>query len=203
MLFDGSGSEFSARVEHLGRADARLTVLARHDVHRELPVRLTLGVSLPKGDRQRWLVEKAVELGVTRLVPLETRRGAGHAPADPPAKLRRAVIEASKQCGRNRLMEIAPGEPLATFLQTSSRAAVRWLAHPGGVPLRVALDELPSPTPDGEIALAVGPEGGFADEEVELARTQSWQVVELGGRILRIETAACLLVSNVAARLGE
>ncbi len=200
VLFDASGCEFAARVERVGRADVTLAVLARREVDRELGVHLTLGVSLPKGDRQRWLVEKAVELGVTRLVPLITRRGVAQPSAEPPERLRRAVIEASKQCGRNRLMEIAPGEPLETFLR--SEGAARWLAHPGGTPLPVALGELSEMARGSQITLAVGPEGGFTHDEVELARTGGWQVVDLGGRILRIETAACLLVSNIAARFG-
>ncbi len=136
VLFDGSGSEFAARVERVGRADVTLAVLARSEVDRELPVRLTLGVSLPKGDRQRWLVEKAVELGVTRLVPLAAQRSVAHVSGEPPERLRRAVIEASKQCGRNRLMEIAAGEPLEHFLRAGESTAVRWLARPGGIALR-------------------------------------------------------------------
>ncbi len=73
-LFNGSGDEFPAVVERVGRAEVELTVLARESVNRELPFELTLGVALPKGERQRWLVEKAVELGVTRIVPLRTCR---------------------------------------------------------------------------------------------------------------------------------
>jgi 16S rRNA (uracil1498-N3)-methyltransferase len=206
VLFDASGCEFAARVERIGRANATLAVLARHKVDRELPIRLTLGVCLPKGDRQRWLVEKGVELGVARLVPLVARRGVAQPSAEPPERLRRAVIEASKQCGRNRLMEIAPGEPLSDFLRSADSAAsgntIRWLAHPGGSPLGGALGDLPTLDRGRQIALAVGPEGGFTDDEVAAARTAGWQVIDLGARILRIETAACMLVSNVAARFA-
>src|SRR5262245_59708870 len=101
-LFDGSGAEFLARVVHVGRADAELAVLARHEVDRELPLRVTLAVALPKGYRQRWLVEKLVELGASRLVPLETTRGVAQPDEKALVRLRRSVIEACKQCGRNR-----------------------------------------------------------------------------------------------------
>ena len=202
VLFDASGCEFAARVERVGRADITLAVLARYEVDRELPIRLTLGVSLPKGDRQRWLVDRAVELGVARLVPLVARRGVAQPSAEPPERLRRAVIEAAKQCGRNRLMEIAPGEPLEDFLRTAGNFAARWLAHPGGSALAAALADLPQLDREKEIALAVGPEGGFTDAEVESARSAGWQVIDLGARILRIETAACMLVSSIAARFA-
>ena len=72
VLFDGSGAEFLARVERVGRSEIELAVLSRAAVNREARTPLTLAVALPKGDRQRWLVEKAVELGVARLVPLVT-----------------------------------------------------------------------------------------------------------------------------------
>ena len=96
VLFDGSGDEFPARVEALRRSEADVVILGRHTVNRELPCPVTLGVALPKGDRQRWLVEKAVELGVTRLIPLETARSVAQPNAKAIERLRRAVIEASK-----------------------------------------------------------------------------------------------------------
>src|SRR5690606_32869891 len=73
-LFDGSGAEFEAEVAACKRSTIELRILQRREVDRELPYPLVLGVPLPKGDRQRWIVEKAVELGVTRLVPLITER---------------------------------------------------------------------------------------------------------------------------------
>lgn len=72
--FDGSGAEFAARVERVGRSEIELSVLERWKVDREVAIPLTLAAALPKGDRTRWLIEKAVELGVTRFVPLETER---------------------------------------------------------------------------------------------------------------------------------
>ena len=107
MLFDGSGSEFLARVEKVERSAVRLTVVERRIVDRELPKPLTLGIALPKGDRQRWLMEKATGLGVTQLTPLITERGVAQPTDDARRRLERAVIEASKQCGRNRLMVVA------------------------------------------------------------------------------------------------
>jgi 16S rRNA (uracil1498-N3)-methyltransferase len=202
VLFDGTGAEFAARVERIGRAEAELSVLARHQVDRELPCELTLGVSLPKGDRQRWLVEKAVELGVGRLVPLLTSHTVGRTRAKGLERLRRAVIEASKQCGRNRLMEIDQPRPWPEFLADTATVPRRLLAHPGG-----RAPNPPAPTvrhaPErSAVVLAVGPEGGFTSEEVDLAASTGWNLVDLGPRILRVETVAVLLVALVVQGLA-
>ena len=197
ILFDGSGHEFPSRVETLRRSEADLTILGRQLVDRELPHPLILGVALPKGDRQRWLVEKAVELGVTRLLPLETERSVAQPNPKAVERLRRAAIEASKQCGRNRLMEIASPQRWANFLQASDGASVRLVAHPTPeVLVRNVLSSVASP-----IVLAVGPEGGLTEDEIEQAAKHGWQTVTLGPRILRIETAALALAAFVAMKM--
>ena len=75
VLFDGSGAEFPAVIQQVGRSEVELSVNSRAEINRELPLDVTLGVALPKGERQKWLVEKAVEVGLTRIVPLRTQRG--------------------------------------------------------------------------------------------------------------------------------
>src|SRR4030095_7741023 len=91
-LFDGSGSEFAARVKKVGRSAVELTIESRKQVDRELSVRVTIAVALPKGERQRWLVEKLTELGVFRLVPLITDRAVAQPGESALARLRRGVI---------------------------------------------------------------------------------------------------------------
>ena len=115
-LFDGSGWEFDAVVQRTGRSEVELAIAGRQEIDREARIAVTLGVALPKGDRQKWLVEKVVELGVARLVPLETERGVAQPVENALERLRRGVIEASKQCGRNRLMEIAEPRAWREFL---------------------------------------------------------------------------------------
>jgi 16S rRNA (uracil1498-N3)-methyltransferase len=192
ILFDGSGCEFDAEVTTCGRSTVELAVHERRLVDRELVQPLTLGVPLPKGDRQRWIVEKAVELGVTRLVPLHTERSV--ATGDKGGeKLDRYVIEASKQCGRNRLMEIAMPMDWTQWLAAAPGNARRWIADPTGGPL-VELDR----TTMQSTYAAVGPEGGFTEVELTSARDSGWHIVSLGPRIMRIETAAIALVALLA-----
>jgi 16S rRNA (uracil1498-N3)-methyltransferase len=192
-LFDDSGAEFEATVESLGRSDAAVRILERREIDRELPVALVVGVALPKGDRQRWLVEKLTELGVTELVPLATERGVAQPTTSALDRLRRGVVEACKQCGRNRLMQIA--EPSAWDEWVRREAPRQLLAHPGGmllsqIDLRAAVGA----------QIAIGPEGGLTDVEVAAAFAAGWQSVDLGPRILRVETAAVALTAAVTLR---
>src|SRR4029079_7838137 len=135
-LFDGSGAEFVARIAAIRKAAVELSIVARHEISRELPFAMTLAVALPKGERQKWLIEKATELGVTRLVPLITERGVAQPVESALDRLRRAVIEASKQCGRNLLMEIAAPQRVTDFFRNSSLVNYRLLAHPTGRPIQ-------------------------------------------------------------------
>jgi 16S rRNA (uracil1498-N3)-methyltransferase len=201
-LFDGSGAEFCARVKRIGRADVELDVVSRAEVDRELGVTVILGAALPKGDRARWLAEKATELGVARLVPLATEHGGDRPAPSALEKLRRAVIEASKQCGRNRLMEVAPPQALVEFFSGAGEAGLRLVAHPGGADCRPAVDEaLSFDSQPPSVALAIGPEGGFTQAEIDAARARGWRTIDLGPRVLRVETAALALTALVVGRL--
>jgi 16S rRNA (uracil1498-N3)-methyltransferase len=195
-LFDNSGAEFAAIVETTRRAEATLRITDRHEINRELPFPLIVGVALPKGDRQKWLVEKLTEIGVTMLVPLNTERGVAQPTTSATERLTHSVIEAAKQCGRNRLMKIAHPQPIATFLTAPgvgdlrSPDTRRLIAHPNARTLSQLDLSTPAPT-----TIAVGPEGGFTDAEVAAALGAGWQQVSLGPRILRVETAAIALAS--------
>ena len=201
-LFDGTGFEFVALVESVRRADAELRIIGRREMDRELPFALVMGVALPKGDRQKWLVEKLTELGVTTLVPLVTERGVAQPTVGAIERLSRSVIEAAKQCGRNRLMQITEPQTWAEFLAASNpgdrESARRIVAHPGGVPLAEVDLTRRQPT-----YLAVGPEGGLSDADVSAAVNTAWQQVSLGSRILRVETAAVALAATVVLSSGH
>jgi len=203
-LFDGSGAEFSAVVEVLRRSDAVVRVVERREIDRELPFELVIGVALPKGDRQKWLVEKLTELGVSTLVPLVTERGVAQPTAGALERLSRSAIEAAKQCGRNRLLKIAEPQSFAEFTaagwvgSSASESPVhslRLIAHPNGPPLSEIATSGRTP-----VALAIGPEGGLTEAEVASALAAGCQQVSLGPRILRVETAAIALAAVVALK---
>ncbi len=193
VLFDGSGAEFDAVIEETQRSAVVLQIVQRRAVDCELPFPLMLGVALPKGDRQKWLVEKLTELGVTSLVPLVAERGVAQPTGGALDRLRRAGVEAAKQCGRNRLMQLAKPQAWDEWVSSCEPAEARRLvAHPGGAPL----SKLDLSTPRAT-RIAVGPEGGFTDREVDAATVAGWQAVDLGPRVMRVETAAVALVAAV------
>ncbi len=134
-LFDGSGAEFAAEISRCGRSEVETRIIERRDVNRELAFELVVGVSLPKGDRQKWLVEKLTELGVTELVPLQTERGVAQPTDGALERLERSVVEAAKQCGRNRLMRVAKPQAWPTWLTHEIDASSRRSTIAGMPPL--------------------------------------------------------------------
>jgi 16S rRNA (uracil1498-N3)-methyltransferase len=189
-LFNGDGRQYPAEVRAAGKRQVLLEVHAVEAPEREPGFRLEVAVPLPKGDRAQFLVEKLTELGAAVLVPLRTTRSVVHPGETRLEKLRRYVIEASKQCGRNVLMEVALPADWETYCARGDLPALRLLAHPGGA--------APDRGGGRDCAVAVGPEGGFTDAEVEAARAAGWRPVGLGPRILRVETAALALAALAA-----
>jgi 16S rRNA (uracil1498-N3)-methyltransferase len=191
-VFDGRGSEWPARVTSIGRDRVGLDVgppLAAAAP----PLPLTLAVALPKGDRQKWLVEKLTELGCARLVPLVTTRGVAEATPAAIERLGRAAIEACKQCGRTTLLEIAPPAALAAVLAARDPGALALVADPAGEALGPLLAGHA-----GTVLALVGPEGGFTAEELTAAEAAGCRRVSLAPHILRVETAAIAVAAGMA-----
>ncbi len=234
-LFDGSGEQFCAKIVRCTRKEVELSVLSSETVNRELTTPLLFAVAIPKGDRQKFLIEKMVELGVTAVLPLITQHSISPPSDKTHEKLQRSVFEAMKQCGRNRVMLITKPVPFKELTSASfdpnpllQQAAQtlnllpqknidcsniqRLIAHPYGQPVfdlttcaakLSATNTLTANTSTKNMAtvsarlLAIGPEGGFTEEELtqKQAAENLWQAVSLGPRILRIETATLLLAS--------
>ncbi len=190
-LFNGRGSEWPAQVVQIGRDTVSLEIGAACVDSPSDSRLLTVAAALPKGDRQKWMVEKLTELGVGRLIPLATTRGVAEATAGAQARLERGVIEACKQCGRNTLMEVAAGHTLDQLLAAIPAGTYGLIAHPGGSPLNTGA--LRAAT---AVLALVGPEGGFTDDELVAADRSGLVRVSLGPHILRVETAAISLAAQ-------
>src|SRR5437764_1194287 len=129
-LFNGDGHEYPASLRSVGKRQVNLEILGKEVSSRELGHRLEIAAPLPKGDRGQFLIEKLTELGVTRFMPLRTRRSVVHPGEVRLDRLQRYVIEASKQCGRNVLMKVETLRDWTELCQDASLPARRWLAHP-------------------------------------------------------------------------
>lgn len=205
VAFDGRGGEADCRIAEVRKREVLVDVVSRTDTDCELPCSIEVAVALPKGDRQRLLVDGLVQLGITRLVPLVCTRGVAQPSGGAIARLERFALEASKQCGRNTLMEIAASYTVAE-LADKMESAVRIVAHPYGDVARiqeVAKDAVAENATGRAYCCAVGPEGGFTDDEVNSLTQSGWQAVGLGPRILRVEMAAILLASVLATSVDQ
>jgi len=189
--FDGRGNEFKIELVDVNKKRVRGRVIHATALSRESSVVVTLAVALPKGERQRWLIEKCVELGVSKLVPLITKRGVAQPVEKAIERLRRAVIEASKQCGRNHLMQVEQGTTLKELLSQLSPEDTNLILHPSGDQTAWQPDATQS------VVGLIGPEGGFSEEEVEQATSAGCLSVSFGPRILRVETAALALAARL------
>lgn len=191
VLFNGDGREYPADVVEVSRKQVLLNVVSIEPPQRELPFPLEVAAAMPKGDRGDFLVEKLVELGVTRFTPLETSRTIVVPKAARIENLRQAVIEASKQCGRNVLMQVSDVTKWPSFLSRTDLPKSRlMLTTEAQAPLATS-------TVDG-VVLAIGPEGGWDSGEREAATSLGWLEVRLGPRVLRVETAAIAAASIIA-----
>ncbi len=197
-IFDGRGSFASAMVIAASTAGVELQIDGEIRAEAPPPFSLTLASAVPKGDRFDWLVEKATELGVDRLIPLVTERSVVDPRGSKLGRLRRSIVEASKQCRRARLMELA--EPLEwSRLVNGFPTSTRFLADPEGRPS----GQWPA-TPRGAcVVLAVGPEGGLTPAEMELARLAGWLAIRLSVNTLRIETAGLAGSAALLTRVPE
>jgi 16S rRNA (uracil1498-N3)-methyltransferase len=193
VVFDGRGNAAEAVVESVGKRTSTVRIIRRLPTTLAVSPRIELATAVPKGDRAGWLIEKATELGADCWTPLRLTRSVVDPGDGKLDKLRQTVITACKQCGRNQLLEIGATQVWTEWLAAATRRGSVMIAHPSGS--RITARQEPRP-PDTDaasqpgIAIAIGPEGGFTDDEIDAAVDAGAVLVNLGPHILRIESAA-------------
>jgi len=224
ILFNGDGREFSGSIEEVRGSRVSAFVGSPRAIDRESPLAITLVQCVPRGDRMDFIVQKATELGVARIVPVLSQRSVVRldaAQAQSKTNHWRAVtVSACEQCGRNRLTQIETAQPLLDYLGKSVPGAGPRLVfepEPASTPEsasqpRSAADKgPPAAALSGEWAkasvaeahVAIGPEGGFTSDELEAFRVTGYSRGGLGPRVLRTETAAIAAVVWLQARYGD
>lgn len=208
-VFDGEGHEYRSLIAEIGRGSTKLDLIEQVEpAHPESPLDLTLAVAFLKGEKFDLVVQKAVELGVTRVVPVVSARADVRIRSAEEAKRKterwqRIALESAKQCGRARLMEIdAPiaFESLISRPARDGKLRLIFAEHDGAslAGLVTSLQARPA-----EVTALVGSEGGWADEEIAQARSQGWEILTLGGRTLRAETAAIAVAALLQHAFGD
>ncbi len=208
FVFDGEGREFLCRVDESGRDRAVLAVGGEVEpASPESPLRLTLAVALLKGEKLDLVVQKATELGVGRVVPVATkladvRLRDGDDTSRRVERLRRIALEACKQSGRARVPAIDAPVAFEPFVKSADADGWRVMfSERGGAGLGDTVESLRGRP--AAVAALVGSEGGWTDEEITLARDAGWDIVTLGGRVLRAETAAITVAALLQHAFGD
>ncbi|MEM7276810.1 MAG: 16S rRNA (uracil(1498)-N(3))-methyltransferase [Pseudomonadota bacterium] len=200
QIFDGSGGFYLAEILSIERRSARLRVTSFHDEDVESPIQLTLLQAVSRGERMDFVIQKATELGVTQIQPVLSEFGGVRLDAQRSAS-RLAhwtgiARNACQQCGRNRVPDIAEPQGFGMALKNLPAVDLALLLDPGARAHNI--DVAPR-----HVALAIGPEGGFSEAEINLAREHGFKALRLGPRILRTETAALAAISVLQAKFGD
>jgi 16S rRNA (uracil1498-N3)-methyltransferase len=208
FVFDGEGAEHECEVARVAKHEVDLNLLRRLDDVIESPLRLTLAQALIKGDKFDWVIQKVTELGVTRIVPLVTDHGdvkrdvrrAEERAGQRLQRWRRISLEALKQCGRRRLVEICEPTPFDDFCGSAAHGDCLIFSERGGE----SFAEVSAKLRDvNQLSLCVAAEGGWSEPELRKAVSCGFMPVSLGSRVLRTETAAIVAVSLAQHIFGD
>ena len=206
-LFNGQGGEYEAVITQITKSETIASIGAWHDHEAESPCQITLIQALQAADKMDFTLQKAVELGITAIQPVSSRRSVVRLSGEREQKRLQhwegVVISACEQCGRNRIPSVAPVFDLLDWL------ALPISAGPWAKPLRLMLapgaaqplTQIPPPT--GPIELLVGTEGGLDPAEIKAAQQNGFLPVTLGPRILRTETAGLAALAAIQTLWGD
>ena len=202
-VFDGEGKEFSCAVQETGTKKTSAVLSILHQTNPFSPesvLDLTVAVALLKGEKLETVVQKATELGVTKIVPLMTKRCdvklKNAADFDKRReRLRKIAVEAAKQCGRAKIMEVSPLTEFQSFIESAKAAKILFAEKNGESFAAIRVEQ--------KITVVIGAEGGWEDSEIEAAQRNNFQIITFGGRILRAETAAITIPAILQHRFGD
>lgn len=206
ILFDGVGHEYKAVIRGFSTGGVHLEVVTKEDIR--LPeTRITLAQSLPKGSKMEFIIQKATELGVSRIVPFISSRSiprlTGDRAAGKAARWRKVAVEAARQCGRGDVPEVSEIVSFDEMLRSADGDALRiilWEAE-AQLGIREILTDERHAGVNG-FCIVIGPEGGFSWEEIEKARQNGFLSASLGRLILRTETAPLAVLSIIQYEKG-
>jgi 16S rRNA (uracil1498-N3)-methyltransferase len=205
-LFDGRGGEIEAEIVSVQRDQVQVALRSHQAIERESPLHISLLQSLARGERMDFIVQKATELGVAELLPIATEHSVVRLEQEAATRRRehwlQIAISACEQCGRNRI----PAVHAVTDLSRASAhlgEGPRWILIPQSELSLADAVRRAAPDAGSAIALLIGPEGGFSEAELDLARRLNFQPCHLGPRILRAETAPVAALTIVQALIGD
>ncbi|WP_305805659.1 16S rRNA (uracil(1498)-N(3))-methyltransferase [Stenotrophomonas sp. YIM B06876] len=203
VLFNGDGHDYTARVVAIGKRESRVRIQSARALDNESPLHITLLQGIARGEKMDLILQKATELGVSAIVPVNAERTEVKLDAARAEKRlahwRNVLVSACGQSGRARVPLLSPPLPLAQAAQAQSPAALKLTLDPLG---EHRLATLSAPGAEG-VVIAIGPEGGWSPRDRQALRESGFQGLQLGPRILRTETAGLAAIAALQARLGD
>ncbi|QRM20774.1 16S rRNA (uracil(1498)-N(3))-methyltransferase [Dechloromonas sp. TW-R-39-2] len=201
VLFDGLGGQYEARIEQVEKNRVAASLGAWQDIECESALAVTLIQAVQSGDKMDFTIQKAVELGVAGIVPVDSRRSvirlSGERAEKRVAHWQGVAESACEQCGRNRVPQVAPLDKLEPWLARAPNEGLRLILAPDA---EFALADLP---PARQVQMLIGAEGGLDPQEIKAAQQAGFQAVRLGPRVLRTETAALAALAAMQALWGD
>ena len=200
---DGKGAAYKTELLDISKSEARGKIIQTRRRLGEPVIEITLAQGLLRGERFDWLVEKATEIGVHHIIPLQIERSNTTAGPQKLSRWKRIALSAMKQSGRTILPEISVPKSFTHILALGTDCHYRLMAHPNSDSQSIAQCDPHRINVTPRVLLVVGSEGGFTDQEVEQAIDNGFKMINLGPRRLRSETAGLVLITWVLAQLGE
>lgn len=200
ILFDGSGRQFEAVINSIGKKTVIVETGPAADTNLESPLAIHLGIAISKGDRMDWVIQKATELGVSEITPLLSERVEVKLKGERLQKKmehwQQISISSCEQCGRNIVPTVHALSPVDNWIKTVSAEEKFVLHHRANCILEPG-------TPISSLALLIGPEGGLSEQEIAQAAQSGFNQLTLGPRVLRTETAPLAAISILQSIWGD
>lgn len=200
-LFNGEGGEYFCELTEVGKKSVTATPIEFKDVNVESPLKIHLGQGISRGDKMDFTIQKSVELGITEITPIFSQRCGVKLSGDRLQKKhqqwQKIAIAAAEQSGRNFVPVVHPPIDIKEWLEQASDA-IKLTLHP-----RAEHSIKTIQVPSEGVRFLVGPEGGFTDEEINIAKQQAFVDIRLGPRVLRTETAALTVLSALQLQFGD
>ncbi len=202
IIFNGQGGEYDALITHIDKKGVDVEIQGFRDRDLEPPIDIILAQGIARGEKMDFIIQKAVELGVRKIIPLITERCNVRLDNEREEKRlqhwQSVIISACEQSGRNRLPEVAAPVDWKQWLP-KAKADVCFVLSPH------VDDKLPALTlkPGMSVMVVIGPEGGLSEPEVAMARQQGFAPLNLGPRVLRTETAALAALAVLQVKYGD
>ncbi len=203
VLFNGDGRDYDARLLSANKRGVEAEVVAARQIGNESPLRIVLLQGIARGEKMDLILQKAAELGVAAIVPVQAERTEVKLDAQRAQKRvahwRSVIVSACEQSGRARIPELSAPAALAAAAGAAAPGALKLILDPNG---EHASSSLPAPGSEG-LAIAIGPEGGWSPRDREILRAAGFQGLRLGPRVLRTETAGLAAIAALQARFGD